>query len=84
MKKYIVIAFVLLIAIIALLVYFGFIGVTHKDIHRAVCDESQKIQDRIDARYQALDRKLDRIDGKLDKLLEIANRPLPDGMQKAR
>ena len=83
MKKSIVIAFLLLIAIIAILVFWGFIGVTHKDIHHAVCDESQKIQDRIDARYQALDRKLDRIDGKLDRLLEIANRPLADGMQKA-
>ena len=25
----------------------------------------------------------DRIESKLDKLLEIANRPLPDGMQRA-
>ena len=31
-----------------------------------------------------LDRKLDRIESKLDKLLEIATRPLPDGMQEAR
>ena len=37
----------------------------------------------VEDRYQKLDKKLDRIEGKLDKLLEIANRPLPDGMQRA-
>ena len=33
--------------------------------------------------FEKLDRKLDRVESKLDKLLEIANRPLPDGMQRA-
>ena len=46
-------------------------------------EESAKVQSVVDDRYQRLDRKLDRIESKLDKILEIANRPLPDGMQKA-
>ena len=60
-----------------------FSGVTHEDIYEAVTEESAKVQSVVDDRYQKLDRKLDRIEGKLDKLLEIANRPLPDGMQRA-
>ena len=63
--------------------YLKFSGVTHEEIYEAVTEESAKVQSVVDDRYQRLDRKLDRIEGKLDKLLEIANRPLPDGMQKA-
>ena len=84
MKKLIVILILLVIALGAAIWYLKFAGVTHEDIYEAVTDESTKIQSVVDERYQALDRKLDRIEGKLDKLLEIANRPLPDGMQPAR
>ena len=83
MKKLIVALILLLIALAAALWYLKFYGVTHEEIYEAVTEESVKVQSVVDDRYQRLDRKLDRIEGKLDKLLEIANRPLPDGMQKA-
>ena len=83
MKKLIVVLILLLIAVAAALWYLKFYGVTHEDIYEAVTEESVKVQSVVDDRYQRLDKKLDRIEGKLDKLLEIANRPLPDGMQRA-
>ena len=84
MKKLIVVLILLLIALAAALWYLKFYGVTHEEIYEAVAEESAKVQSVVDDRYQRLDRKLDRIEGKLDKLLEIANRPLPDGMQRAK
>ena len=83
MKKLIVVLILLLIALAAALWYLKFRGVTHEEIYEAVTEESAKVQSVVDDRYQKLDKKLDRIEGKLDKLLEIANRPLPDGMQRA-
>ena len=83
MKKLIVILVLMLVAAGAAIWYLKFAGVTHEDIYDAVTAESTKVQSVVDDRYQKLDRKLDRIESKLDKLLEIANRPLPDGMQRA-
>ena len=83
MKKLIVILILLVIALGAAVWYLKFAGVTHEEIYEAVTEESAKVQSVVDDRYQRLDKKLDRIEGKLDKLLEIANRPLPDGMQRA-
>ena len=83
MKKLIFIFILLVIALGAAVWYLKFAGVTHEEIYEAVTGESAKVQVVVDDRYQKLDKKLDRIEGKLDKLLEIANRPLPDGMQRA-
>ena len=83
MKKLIAFLILLLIALAAALWYLKFYGVTHEEIYEAVTEESAKVQSVVDDRYRKLDQKLDRIEGKLDKLLEIANRPLPDGMQRA-
>ena len=83
MKKLMVILVLLLIVAGAAIWYLKFAGVTHEDIYDAVTAESTKVQSVVDDRYQKFDRKLDRIESKLDKLLEIANRPLPDGMQRA-
>ena len=83
MKKLIVILFLLVIALGAAIWYLKFYGVTHEDIYEAVTAESAKVQSVVEDRYQKLDKKLDRIEGKLDKLLEMANRPLPDGMRRA-
>ena len=83
MKKLIFILILLVIALGAAVWYLKFAGVTHEEIYEAVTEESAKVQSVVDDRYQKLDRKLDRIESKLDKLLEIANRPLPDGMQRA-
>lgn len=84
MKKLIVVLILLLVALAAALWYLKFYGVTHEEIYEAVTEESGKVRSVVDDRYQRLDRRLDRIEGKLDKILEIANRPLPDGMQKAQ
>ena len=83
MKKLIAVLILLLIAFAAALCYLKLYGVTHEEIYEAVTEESAKVQSVVDDRYQRLDRRLDRIEDKLDKLLEIANRPLPDGMQRA-
>ena len=84
MKKLIAILVLLLVAAGAAIWYLKFAGVTHEDIYDAVTVESAKVQSVVDDRYQKLDRKLDRIESKLDRLLEIANRPLPDGMQRIK
>ena len=83
MKKMVVILILLVIALGAALWYLKFYGVTHEEIYEAVTEESVKVQTVVDDRYRRLDKMLDRIESKLDKLLEIANRPLPDGMQRA-
>ena len=83
MKKRIGILILRLLIAAAVVFYLKFAGVTHEDIYEAVTEESAKVQDVVDDRYQKLDRKLDRIEGKLDKILEIANRPLPDSMPRA-
>ena len=84
MKKLIVILILLVVALGAAVWYLKFAGVTHEEIYEAVTEESAKVQAVVDDRYQKLDKKLDRIEGKLDKLLEIANRPLPDGMCRVK
>ena len=83
MKKLIVILILIVLALGAATCYLKFAGVTHEDIYETLTEEAEKVQSVVDDRYQKLDRKLDRIEGKLDKLLEIANRPLPDGIQRA-
>lgn len=83
MKKVIPILILLVIALGAAIWYLKFCGVTHEEICEAVTEESAKVQAVVDDRFQKLDKKLDRMEGKLDRLLEIANRPLPDGMQRA-
>ena len=83
MKKLMVILILLLIALGAAVWCLKFYGVTHEEIYEAVTEESAKVRSVVDDRYRRLDQKLDRIEGKLDKLLEIANRPLPDGMRRA-
>ena len=59
-------------------------GVSHRDICEAVRSESAGLHEHVEQRYHDLDKKLDRIEGKLDRILKIAERPLPDGMQEAK
>lgn len=54
----------------------------------AVGNESREVQARIDNRFQktmkkldVLEEKLSSVDAKLDKILEIANRPTVDNME---
>lgn len=85
MKKirFVVWALVVL-ALLAVAWHLRFGGVTHERIVAVVEDRAEAVRARMDARCDALDRKLDRIESKLDRLLEIATRPLPDGMRDAR
>ena len=84
MKKAVkrLVALVVLLAIFAALWFIRFRGVTHEQIYDVVVAESTGIQDRIDLRAAALDQKLDRIEAKLARLLGLADRPLPDNLQK--
>ena len=84
MKVKLYIAGAILLAIIIAALYLRYGGVTHESIHHAVLNESSGIKERIDDRYSALDRKLDRIEGKLDRILEMANRPMPDNLQPVK
>ena len=84
MKVRLIALLVVILVIFGAALYLRYGGVTHERIVEVVEDRSDEIKVRIDERYSALDRKLDRIESKLDKLLEIATRPLPDGMQEAR
>ena len=75
-------ALIAVLLVVAAFVWWRFSGdVSHREIYDRLGDESAKIQQKVDARCDALDRKLDRIESKLDRLLEIAHRPLPDGMK---
>lgn len=82
MKK-ILSVLIILFALAGAVWYLKFSGVTHEDILEAVREESTVIQTTVHDRYLKLDQKLDRIEGKLDKILELANRPLPDNLQPA-
>ena len=77
-----VLAAVALVVAAVLALRYG--GVTHGDIYDAVIRESAVVKGAVDERYKALDRRLDGIEAKIDRLLEIATRPLPDGMGVAR
>lgn len=81
---------VLLLVILLLAVWFATGGISNRAIYDKTTDESKIIQAKIDARADQLLRKAEesaatmkRIESKLDQLLELANRPLPDGLERA-
>ena len=59
-------------------------GVSHVEIRDTVVAESGSVKALVDARCDALERKLDAIEGKLDLLIRMATPQLPDGMSPAR
>ena len=85
-------AWLVLLAVLALAAFFGFSGgVEHDRTRKVVRARTEAIERRIDFRSDAVDRKLDaveakldRIEAKLDRILELATPQLPDGMQPAR
>mgnify|MGYP004600196341 FL=1 len=83
MKIRLMILLVIVLAIVGAVLYLRFGGVTHERIVEVVDDRAEEIKAHIDIRYSELNQKLDRVESKLDRLLEIATRPFPDGMQPA-
>ena len=83
MKIRLIILLVVVLAILAAVLYLRFGGVTHERIVEVVDDRAEEIKRHVDVRLAPVDQKLDRIESKLDRLLEIATRPFPDGMQPA-
>jgi hypothetical protein len=58
-------------------------GVTHRDLAGLITAEGAATRARMDERCDALDVKLDRIESKLDRLIQLATPRLPDGMKAA-
>jgi hypothetical protein len=56
-------------------------GVTHRELADLITAEGAATRTKVDERCDALDVKLDRIESKLDKLIQLATPRLPDGMK---
>ena len=87
MAKKILIA-VLLVVVLATVVAWLWLfyrdgGVTHRELAELITIEGAATRARVDERCDALDVKLDRIESKLDKLIQLAAPRLPDGMKAA-
>lgn len=75
---------VIVVAIVIAALYLRYGGVTHQQIVDVVDARADSIEAKIDDRYERLDQKLDSIESKLDRILEIAVRPLTDGLQEVK
>lgn len=94
-KMKIALFLIVVLAIFGVALWLRYGGVTHGEISAAVngCADrierrvdahSDELKSRLDVRCSALEAKLDRIESKLDRLLEIARRPLPDGLKEVK
>jgi len=85
MKRLLVVVAVLLFVAIGVWLWaWACGGVSSRELRSAVEDESAAIQTRVDERFAVLDAKLDRIEAKIDRLIEMATPKLPDGMRVAQ
>jgi len=87
MAKKILIA-VLLVVVLATVIAWLWLfnrdgGVTHRELADLITAEGAATRAKVDERCDALDVKLDRIESKLDKLIQLATPRLPDGMKAA-
>jgi len=87
MAKKILIA-VLLVVVLATIIAWLWLfyrdgGVTHRELADLITAEGAATRAKVDERCDALDVKLDRIESKLDKLIQLATPQLPDGMKAA-
>ena len=85
MAKKILIA-VLLVVLLATVIAWLWLfyrdgGVTHRELADLITAEGAATRAKVDERCDALDVKLDRIESKLDKLIQLATPRLPDGMK---
>ena len=58
-------------------------GVTHRELADLITAEGAATHAKVDERCDALDVKLDRIESKLDKLIQLATPRRPDDMKAA-
>ena len=77
---------VLLLLILLILAFEGWRlfadgGVSHRDLEKAILRESAAVREHMDVRCDALERRLDRIESKIDRLIDMATPKLPDGMR---
>ena len=85
MKKKLLCAGVLLVVLAILFAWLWLFyrdgGVTHRELANLITAEAAATRAKVDERCDALDVKLDRIESKLDKLIQLATPQLPDGMK---
>ena len=83
---------VLLLLLLALEAYRLVVdgAVSRREVKESVVRESAAIQARLDARCDAIERRVERVDSKLDgieskldRLIDMATPKLPDGMAPA-
>ena len=72
---------VLLVLLAWLWLFYRDGGVTHRQLADLITAEGAATRAKVDQRCNALDSKLDRIESKLDKLIQLATPRLPDGMK---
>jgi len=85
MKRKIVILVLGLLALLACGIWCLFCrGVTNRELKAAVAREGVETRAHVDERCDAIEKKLERIESKLDRLLEMATPKFPDGMQPAK
>jgi len=82
MKIKLTIALIIIAALVAAGLYLRFGGVTNRQIVDTVNTRADDIKEHIDNRSAHLYMKLDNVEKKLDQLLEIANRPVNDGVHR--
>ena len=58
-------------------------GVTHRELADLITAEGAATRAKVDERCDAMDARLDRIESKLDKLIQLATPRLPDDMKAA-
>ena len=84
-KLLVAVLLVMLLAVLGawLWLFYRDRGVTHRELADLITAEGAATRAKVDARCDALDVKLDRIEGKLDKLILLATPQLPDDMKAA-
>ena len=85
-KKFLIaVVLVLLLATVVawLWLFYRDGGVTHRELADLITAEGEATRTRVDERCDAMDAKLDRIESKLDKLIQLATPRLPDDMKAA-
>ena len=75
---------ILLLLISSVLLWAWYVRERIADLHLedTVKEEVSRVESKLDERGNAIDMKLDRIEGKLDRLLYLLEPRLPDGMSQ--